>query len=90
VSPWAEALLVGGWSLGLIPLHAVTARPSARGRSRTRRGPHGGPPGPGEPVLGPCLGPEASSAGRESAGREGTGGAGGWCGRADGGRGGAG
>jgi hypothetical protein len=35
-APWLNALVAGGWGLGLIPLHAVPARASRRRTARAR------------------------------------------------------
>ncbi|WUH90557.1 hypothetical protein OG900_10920 [Streptomyces sp. NBC_00433] len=38
VGPWQGALAAGGWSLGLIPLHAVPVRIRRPRTTRARRG----------------------------------------------------
>ncbi len=85
MGPWAEALVVGGWSLGLIPLHAVPVRVPARVRARARgrmRGARGARPlgrsrpeqpgaGVGASVRPGQAGPGASSAPGTAAGPSG-------------------
>ncbi|MEW2521008.1 hypothetical protein [Actinacidiphila alni] len=74
--PWQSAMAAGGWSLGLIPLHAVPAVHRRGARRRSRRRGRGGDP-PAAPAPGPAGPGLPAAVADDPTGGEGRGEAGG-------------
>ncbi|MEU6851607.1 hypothetical protein ABZ901_16975 [Actinacidiphila alni] len=71
--PWQSAMAAGGWSLGLIPLHAVPAVHRRGARRPSRRRGRGGDP-PVAPTPGPAEPGRPAAAADDLTGDEGRGG----------------